>query len=257
MAAIDKIYIDKFENYLLFKEWCNKQPKIKDKYGTECSISDYLYQYDSFKDDGSYPIFNAPYYIDAYLIRNCPFDFIQDELKLNYGYRSQEWINDAYNAVMNRNNKNKNFYTWLKPDDFKIVDGVVTMPNGPISDYELIKDGKLYITPYTQKNYIIGKHIKCIKCPSIKYNTTFNFKYWWVHIDPPEELGYMWYNSKYNTWGFTDEFVISEGKSSICFKYKTIRAIKRAIRKWKLPIGTTIECTGRYICETYIFKVTK
>ena len=35
------------------------------------------------------------------------------------------------------------------------------------------------------------------------------------------------------------------------------RAIKRAIRKWKLPIGTTIECTGRYIYETYIFQVTK
>ena len=257
MAAIDKIYIDKFEDYLLFKEWCNKQPKIKDKYGSECSISDYLYQYDSFKEGGSYPIFNAPYYIDAYLIRNCPFEFIQDELKLNYGYRSQEWINDAYNTVMNRNNKNKNFYTWLKPDDFKIVDGVVTMPNGPISDYELIKDGKLYITPYTQKNYIIGKHIKCIKYPSIKYNTTFKFNYWWVQVDPPEELGYMWYNSKYNTWDFYDEFISCENKSSICFRYKTIRAIKRAIRKWKLPIGTTIECTGRYIYEKYIFKVTK
>ena len=84
MAAIDKIYINKFEDYLLFKEWCNKQPKIKDKYGSECSISDYLYQYDSFKEGGSYPIFRASYYIDAYLIRNCPFDFIQDELKLNY-----------------------------------------------------------------------------------------------------------------------------------------------------------------------------
>ena len=51
MAAIDKIYVDKFEDYLLFKEWCKKQPKIKDKYGNECSILDYLYQWESFKDD--------------------------------------------------------------------------------------------------------------------------------------------------------------------------------------------------------------
>ena len=43
MAAIDKIYVDKFENYILFKEWCNKQSKIKDKYGYECSISDKFY----------------------------------------------------------------------------------------------------------------------------------------------------------------------------------------------------------------------
>lgn len=256
MAAIDKIYVDKFENYLLFKEWCEKQPKIKDKYGSECSISNYLYQYDSFRDNTYNPIISAPYYIDAYLIRNCPFDFIQDELKLNYGYKSQEWIDEAYNAVMNRNDKNKNFYTWLKPDDFKIVDGVVTMPNEPISDYELIKDGKLYATPYTQKNYIVGKHIKCIKHPSIQYNTPFSWNFWWVQVDSPEELGYMWYSSKHNSWYFDDEFVIS-GSSSVCLKYKTIRAIKRAIRKWKLPIGTTIECTGKYVCETYVFQVTK
>ena len=76
MAAIDKIYVSKFEDYLLFKEWCEKQPKIKDKYGSDCSLSDYLFQYNSFTNGKYYPIFNAPYYIDAYLIRNCPFDFI-------------------------------------------------------------------------------------------------------------------------------------------------------------------------------------
>ena len=90
MAVIDKIYIDKFEDYLLFKEWCKKQPKIKDKYGYECSISDYIFKYNSFVEGKTYPILNAPYYIDAYLIRNCPFDFIQDGLKLNYGYESQK-----------------------------------------------------------------------------------------------------------------------------------------------------------------------
>ena len=103
MAAIDKIYVNKFEDYLLFKEWCKEQPKIKDKYGKECSISDYLFHYDSFKENGSHPIMSAPYYIDAYIIRNCPFDFIQDELKLNYLYRTEEWIDESYNSVMNRN----------------------------------------------------------------------------------------------------------------------------------------------------------
>lgn len=257
MAAIDKIYVNKFEDYLLFKEWCKEQPKVKDKYGSECSISDYLYQWESFKDGKAHPIMNAPCYIDAYLIRNCPFDFIQEGLKLNYGYESQTWIDEAYNAVMNRNDENKNFYTWLKPDDFKIVDGVVTMPNEPISDYELIKEGKLYATPYTQKKYTVGKHVKCIKHPSIRYNTPFGFNFWWVDVNPPEEFGYMWYNNKYNTWDFGEEFVVCGNRSSTCVRYKTIRTIKRAIRKWKLPIGTTIECTGRYVCETYVFQVTE
>ena len=35
MAAIDKIYVDSFEKYKLFKDWCMTQPKIKDKYGKE------------------------------------------------------------------------------------------------------------------------------------------------------------------------------------------------------------------------------
>ena len=217
MAVIDKIYIDKFEDYLLFKEWCKKQPKIKDKYGYECSISDYIFKYNSFVKGKTYPILNAPYYIDAYLIRNCPFDFIQNELKFNYGYKTQKYI----------------------------------------SDYELIKNGKLYATPYSQKNYIVGKHIKCIKHPSILYNTPFDNKFWWVDLDVPEELGYMWYNSNYNSWDFFDEFVINNLHSSVCVKYKTICAIKRAIRKWKLPIGTKVRCTGRYINETYIFEVIK
>ena len=255
MAAIDKIYVNKFENYLLFKEWCEKQPKIKDKYGSECSLSDYLFQYNSFTDGKSYPIFNAPYYIDAYLIRNCPFDFIQDELKLNYGYKSQEWIDRTYNIVMNRNDENKNFYSWLKPDDFKIVNGIITMPNEPISDYELIKNEKLFATPYTQKKYTTGKHIKCIKHPPIQYNTPFGWKFWWVQVDTPDELGSMWYHGEHNSWDFSDEFIINEGCNIICCKYKTIRAIKRAIRNWKLPVGTTVTCTGKYYNDIYEFKI--
>ena len=257
MAAIDKIYVSKFEDYLLFKEWCEKQPKIKDKYGSECSLSDYLFQYNSFTNSKCYPIFNAPYYIDAYLIRNCPFDFIQDNLKINYGYKSQEWIDEAYNIVMNKNDENKNLYSWLKPDDFKIVNGIITMPNEPISDYELIKNEKLFATPYTQKKYTIGKHIKCIKHPLIQYNTPFGCNFWWTEVNTPDELGYMWYHENHNSWDFSDEFVISKSSSSVCMEYKTIRAIKRAIRKWKLPIGTIIKCTGKYISETYIFQVTK
>lgn len=255
MAAIDKIYVSKFEDYLLFKEWCGKQPKIKDKYGSECSLSDYLFQYNSFTNGKCYPIFNAPYYIDAYLIRNCPFDFIQDNLKINYGYKSQEWIDEAYNIVMNKNDENKNLYSWLKPDDFKIVNGIITMPNEPISDYELIKNGKLFATPYTQKKYTIGKHIKCIKHPPIQYNTPFGWKFWWIQIDPPDESGPMWYHEEHNSWDFSDEFIINEGCNIICCKYKTIRAIKRAIRNWKLPVGTIVTCTGKYYNDIYEFKI--
>ena len=79
MAAIDKIYLKNYNQYLQFKEWCEQQPSIEDKYGKKAKITDYLYKWDKpFKD--SYPVFKAPYYIDAYVIRNCPFDFIQEHV---------------------------------------------------------------------------------------------------------------------------------------------------------------------------------
>ena len=45
MAAIDKIYVDSFEKYKLFKDWCMSQPKIKDKYGKETSLINYIFSY--------------------------------------------------------------------------------------------------------------------------------------------------------------------------------------------------------------------
>lgn len=251
MAAIDKIYVNTWEEYLAFKEWCEQQPVLKDKYGTEVPLTCYLINWSEW-NEGPRPIFNAPYYVDAYLIRNCPFEFIQDELKFNYGYKTQEWINEAYNTVMHRTEENKNFYKWLSPDDFKVVDGIVTMPNEPISDYELIKEGKLYATPYTQKEHTIGKKIRCILHPDEFYNRPFKFKYWCVDVDVPDDI--VWYHPKYNTWDFTEEFVC-DNSSSICWKYKTIKAVKRAILKWKLPVGTIVTCTGRYVDDVYKFIV--
>lgn len=84
MAAIDKIYINGYSNYIKFVEWCKEQPKIKDKYGAECSLMDYVYKYEDFGEECR-PAFMAPCYIDAYVIRNCPLDFVQKELERNYG----------------------------------------------------------------------------------------------------------------------------------------------------------------------------
>ena len=96
MAAIDKIYVNSFEKYKLFKDWCKTQPKIKDKYGNEISLINYVFNYTEWKDGAVLPVCNNPYYIDAYLIRSCPFDFIQEELMLSYGKWTQDEIEKAY-----------------------------------------------------------------------------------------------------------------------------------------------------------------
>lgn len=255
MAAIDKIYVDSFEKYKLFKDWCMTQPKLKDKYGKETSLIDYVFKYTEWKDGAVLPVCNNPYYIDAYLIRNCPFDFIQEELMASYGKWSQDDIKEAYDIVMKRGGGKceSGVYHWLSKEDFSIINGKISLNKE--SDYDLIKAGKLYATPQTNKKYEVGKSFKIVKCPQHKYNRPFKRKRWFVDVDVPEELGYVWYHSNTNTWDFSEEFVIDEWNLSCCTGFKTIKAIKRAMIKWKLPVGTIVTCTGRYVEDTYKFKI--
>ena len=256
MAAIDKIYVNSFEKYKLFKDWCMTQPKLKDKYGKETSLIDYVFNYTEWKDGAVLPVCNNPYYIDAYLIRNCPFDFIQEGLMLSYGKWTQDDIEKAYDVVMKRDEGEckSGMFPWLSKEDFNIVDGKIYLNQGD-TDYDLIKSGKLYSTPYTNKKYKVGKSFKIVKCPQQHVNRPFKRKRWFVDVDVPEELGYVWYHSNTNTWDFSEEFVIDEWNSSCCTEFKTIKTIKRAMIKWKLPVGTIVTCTGRYVEDTYIFKV--
>ena len=256
MAAIDKIYIDSFEKYKLFKDWCKTQPKIKDKYGKETSLIDYVFKYTEWSDGAVLPVCKNPYYIDAYLIRNCPFDFIQKELMVSYGKLSQDDIKEAYDVVMKRGGGKceSGIYHWLSKEDFYSENGEIHLYQGE-TDYDLMKAGKLYATPQTNKKYEVGKSFKIVKCPQHKYNRPYKCKRWFVDVEVPEELGYVWYHSNTNTWDFMEEFVIDEWSSSMCIEFKTIKAIKRAILKWKLPVGTIVTCTGRYVEDTYEFKV--
>lgn len=253
MAAIDKIYVSNWKEYQQFKEWCEQQPALEDKYGRKVAITSYLYKYDEPWLD-FHPIFNAPCYVDAYIIRNCPFDFIQKELMVNYGHWSQETINKAYKCVTNRTKENKDFYTWLTEDDFVIVDGVITMPDSINSSYMKIKRGELYNSPRTSLSYDIGKHFRVTRHPAIKYNIPYG-KVYWVDITLPEGMPYMWYSKDTNTWDFSDEFVESSWSSS-CATCKSIKALKRLLIKWKLPVGTKVRAYDRTTDE-YTFIITK
>ena len=254
MAAIDKIYVNTWEKYIQFKEWCEQQPPLLDKYGKSVKISDYLITGWNKEDWKCHPIFSAPYYIDAYIIRNCPFDFIQEELMINYGHWSQERIKSYYEDVKNWNSEEECPY-WAKLDDFIVLeDGTMAIKGLEESDYSKIKKGELYNSPFTSYKYKVGKHFKCIKHPIYMYNTPYGCKSWFIDIITPDELPYMWYHKERNSWDFSDEFVYSDGCSNTAF-CKTIKALKRLIIKWKLPVGTIVRATGRYTNDTYEFIV--
>lgn len=264
MAAIDKIYVNSYQEYVLFKEWCEKQPPLKDKYGNKGYIKDYLFQVNENEinqEEWSGCVMCAPYYIDAYIIRNCPLDFIQNELKFKYGYWDEKFVKEAYETVKNRTEVKEGLPFW-----FVTLEDFVFDENGNIdylpnynSSYSKILRNKLYTLPFTNFKYKVGKHFKCIQKPKfINYNKPLNKKRWFVSVNLINDENMMWYSLKNNKWDFDDEWIVNNGWiSTLCAKFKTIKAVKRAIIKWKLPIGTIVNVKGRYVFEEYKFVVTK
>ena len=118
MAAIDKIYLHSYNEFLLFKQWCKKQNPLKDKYGNKIPLTIYLYNPDENCNwDYGVPVYNAPCYVDAYIIRNCPFTFVQKAIRINYGYTEQEEIEDWYNIVKNRSKEDQRIIDEFKSKD--------------------------------------------------------------------------------------------------------------------------------------------
>ena len=281
MAAIDKIYVNSYEEYCKFRDWCSEQPKLKDKYGHEESISDYLFTlWDNPKEwenGKSHPIFSAPYYVDAYLIRNCPFDYIQRELMFCYGHKTQEDINEMYNSVINRSPEEQKLideaggkypskpisWWWLSKGDFEIVDGIIKIPHLEKSHYEMIKDGELYASPTREGTYEVGKHFKIVKRPFYQSVCNYPMRYtnkagikrqpkWEIHIEVPDKEYMWWHNSsKIGTWDFASEYVIDYKWASSSTSCPSLKSIKRRILKWKLPVGTVVTLQGRYVDEDY------
>ena len=92
MAAIDKIYIKTYEQMCQFRDWCNAHT-LSDKYGFSKPLSwwlkNNLNKFDWTTENGI-SVFSAPYPVDYYVIRNCPFDYVQKAMKINYGSQYDE-----------------------------------------------------------------------------------------------------------------------------------------------------------------------
>lgn len=267
MAAIDRIYLSSYDEYIQFRDWLKAQPKIKDKYGKETSLMAYFFDYWDkecwFDENGNnvgHPVFSAPYYVDAYIIRNCPFDFVQEKLMLDYGYWSQERIREYYEAVKNYDSDKDGAPYWAKLEDFIFnEDGTMFIKGLEKSSYEEILDGELYTLPYrTDVEY--GTHFRLTKSPNGKRTVPFERPLkgmWWVTVENTnDKYDFMWYNKDTDTWDFMDEFVVGGSHSNIAY-VKTITTLKRKIRKWRLPIRTKVLVSGRYVSEEYEFIVTK
>lgn len=116
MAGIDKIYVDNYNDYISFINYCKTiQEDIQELFNVD--IFNYFYftelTEESFKiEDNEYPLTNFPHKIDYYLIKNCNIPFIVERLKGQYG--------ESYDEIKN-DNKILNDYTFEKFKKFKII----------------------------------------------------------------------------------------------------------------------------------------
>lgn len=82
MAAIDKIYGTQ-KQYNEFKKWAKKQKPIKGEFGFIYPI-DYFYPRNGCNKEKR-PIANFPRVIDKWLLKNCPIEWVTDQIKEQYG----------------------------------------------------------------------------------------------------------------------------------------------------------------------------
>lgn len=140
MAGIDKTYLNKWEDYEKLRDWCkDREVKFSCFIPEEEPIyaSDFLCDYtkekfeEIVKNHGEVVIWNTPTYFDVFLIRNCPFDFIQNRLKEQYGndYEDIKSGNSVYDRWFEFRKSAKNVWKFKMPkrrpnynDEFIIID---------------------------------------------------------------------------------------------------------------------------------------
>lgn len=109
MAAIDKIYLPK-EQGILFYNWA-KEVNNKCEKDSGYKLVNYFYDFEEFESDCP-PITNTPTGIDRWLILNCPFDFVHEQLKFQY--------DDFYDDVLNGTDEYSTPYIYEKSTKLKI-----------------------------------------------------------------------------------------------------------------------------------------
>ena len=118
MAGIDKTYIDNYEDYKRYYDWClSNNLEFYRKY--RVNLTDFFYDLveSNFKEKQLIPICNTPQYMDVYLIRNCPIEFVQNRLKEQYksdyeSIRNHTSIFDTFKLSRVKKEDSKIKVTW-------------------------------------------------------------------------------------------------------------------------------------------------
>ena len=257
MAALDKIYVETYEQADQFRNWC-KVHTISDKYGVVKPLTYWVFKEIDKWDwsSGSHPIFMAPRPVDYYVIRNCPFDFVQKEMKVNYSREYDDIRNAERYFTDNIGTINFDTYQYL-PDyepgkhfSIKRVKGILHCNGQPVNC-----NRPYHTREFAKRDLDLKARDKWNKTHHVKSDQQFTHvgqPYWTIRIfkdrvtDFSDYLRFMMYSvpkekGRIGTWDAVGDCVICRLKSSDCHDCRTIRALARRIKKWKLPVGTELK----------------
>lgn len=233
MAGIDKTYFKKWCQYEALYNWCKQVGEVTDDYGNKFSPINWLREYTrdewmeyTKQESEEVYIWNTPLYLDIYLIRYCPLDFIQDLLKEQYG---EGWSKTAFC-------ENSSSYNDIK-NKTSVYDTYVR--NG-------VANPKFKWNLYTPM-----KNVKDIV--------------WWVQTKDSswnyDETADYWYN---DNEVYTPEGMWVSNTATLHGKL-TKRSLARKLKKWNLPKGTVLQFSasfylknkpGRYTFDGHDFDIT-
>jgi hypothetical protein len=251
MAAIDKTYLKRWEDYLALKTWLESIGKVTDGFGnifrpldffwadsTEESFNESIKRelkrveesyargdYKWYLDEGlmtqeeydnffpfdhisGIPVWNTPTHFDVWLIHNCPFDFIQDRLKEQYGVG---WSKE----------------TLSHPDE----DDMYTQIKNRVSCYDTYQRNGLGKNIRINKNLFPLFRSRCTSCIFTD-----------IEIDFPDD-NFVWYYPDHDYWASRNDLKNNTGNSSSsyhCRGYMKPKTMFRKLQKWDLPEGSKI-----------------
>lgn len=214
MAAIDKTYLTNWTDYMQLYDWCVSVGTVIDDWGNEFTPLDYLWkgtkeEWLEFTENetSERPVWATSLYLDIYLIRYCPIEFIQERLKEQYG---EGWSKTAFceNSSSYNDIKNK-----TSVYDTYVRNGVTN----PKFKWDL---------------YTPMKNVKDIV--------------WWVQIKDSswnyDETADYWYN---DSEVYTPKGMWTSNTATLRGKL-TKRSIARKLKKWNLPKGTVLQFSASF-----------
>lgn len=241
MAAIDKTYVSDWNTFKEIRDWAKDQ-SFTLKNGEKINLINYFYypdlteeefnqyksEYEKEHPDWEYEIvlWNTPIYVDIWLIRNCPFEFIQNRLKEQY---EGGWSKTAFT-----DHNDNDMYTQIK--EYRSI-------------YDTYQRNGLGKKAKVTFHNLFGSWIRDKK------------QFWWIEVDPywlrnkrTSVKIAPWYNETDDMWYWDKEAMPCT--SNTCTKRgpMTKKNIINLIKKWDLPKGTIVKFKaeiGRYLYHEF------